>query len=35
MALLMDLKTRAPPDFNLFDISAKIKDKSPYVVVAL
>jgi len=35
MGILMDLKARAPVDFNMFDITAKIKDKSPYVVVAL
>ncbi len=35
MGILMDLKARSPPDFNIFEITNKIKDKSPYVVVAL
>jgi len=35
MGIVMDLKSRAPPDFNMFDITAKIKDKTPYVVVAI
>ena len=35
MAVVMDLKNRISPDFNMFDIESKAKDKSPYVVVAL
>jgi len=35
MGIVMDLKARAPPDFNMLDIAGKVKDKSPYVVVAL
>jgi dynein heavy chain, axonemal len=35
MGILMDLKARAPPDFNMLDITGKVKEKSPYVVVAL
>jgi len=33
--MVMDLKARAPADFNMFDIEAKIKEKFPYVIVAL
>lgn len=35
MGVVMDLKNRISPDFNMFDIQSRIKDKSPYVVVAL
>jgi dynein heavy chain, axonemal len=35
MNIVMDLKNRISPDFNMFDIEAKIKDKNPYVVVAI
>lgn len=35
MGIVMDLKNRISPDFNMFEIEARIKDKSPYVVVAL
>jgi len=38
MAIIADLKTRAPAEFPMLDITAKIKDpkdKTPFVVVCL
>ena len=35
MSTLNDLKARAPADLNLFDITLKIKDKTPFIVVCL
>jgi len=35
MGILSDLKGRTPPDYSMLDISAKAKDKTPYVVVCL
>ena len=38
MAIIADLKTRAPAEFSMLDITAKIKDpkdKTPFVVVCL
>jgi hypothetical protein len=35
MGILLDLKARAPADFNMFDIMSKVKEKAPYVVVCL
>lgn len=35
MTLVMDLKNRISPDFNMLEIEGKIKEKTPYVVVAL
>ena len=35
MNLILDLKGRAPADFSMLDITAKIKDKTPYIVVCL
>lgn len=35
MNILMDLKNRAPADYNMFEIESRIKEKAPYVVVAL
>jgi dynein heavy chain len=35
MTLLMDLKTRCPPDLNLMEIQGKIKEKTPFIVVCL
>jgi len=33
--ILMDLKNRCSPDFNMLEILAKITDMHPYVVVSL
>jgi len=38
MAIILDLKARAPSDFSMLEITSKIKtpeEKTPYVVVAL
>jgi len=35
MGMVMDLKARICADFNMFDIEGKIKDRHPYVIVAL
>jgi dynein heavy chain len=35
MGILLDLQARTPPEFNMFDISSRIKEKHPYVVVCL
>lgn len=35
LTILMDLKARTPPDFNMLEIEGKIKEKAPYVIVAL
>ena len=35
MGLLTDFKNRTPPEYSMLDITAKVKDKSPYVVVCL
>jgi dynein heavy chain, axonemal len=38
MAIIADLKTRAPAEFSMLDITGKIKDpkdKTPFVVVCL
>lgn len=31
----MDLKARAPQEYSMLDITARVKDKTPYVVVCL
>lgn len=33
--MITSLKARAPQDFAIFDITLKIKEKTPYIVVAL
>lgn len=35
MGMVMDLKNRISPDFNMFEIQSRIKEKTPYIVVAL
>jgi dynein heavy chain len=35
MSTLMDFKTRTPPEHSLLDITAKIKEKTPAIVVCL
>lgn len=35
MGILMDLKNRSPADYNMFEIESRIKEKHPYVIVAL
>jgi hypothetical protein len=38
MSIIADLKTRAPAEFSMLDITGKIKDpkdKTPFVVVCL
>jgi len=35
MNMLTDLKGRTPPEYQMLDITAKAKDKTPYVVVCL
>lgn len=38
MSLIADFKSRAPPEYSMLDITAKIKDpkdKTPFVVVCL
>jgi hypothetical protein len=35
MAMVMDLKARISPDFNMLDIEGKIKERHPYVIVAI
>ena len=35
MTMLMDYKTRCPPELNWLDILSKIKDKTPFIVVCL
>jgi len=35
MTMVMDLKTRVSPDFNMLEIEGKIKERHPYVIVAL
>lgn len=35
MGILMEFKARCPVDLNIFDIVAKIKEKTPFNVVAL
>ena len=33
--MINGLKARAPADYNIFEITLKIKEKTPYIVVAL
>jgi len=33
--MINNLKGRAPIDFAIFDITLRIKEKTPYIVVAL
>jgi dynein heavy chain len=33
--ILMDLKARTPPDFNMLEIQDRVKEKAPYVIVCL
>ena len=35
MNLITDLKTRAPPEYSMLDITGKVKEKTPYIVVCL
>lgn len=35
LALVLDLKAKTPDDFNMFDITSKIKEKTPFNVVCL
>jgi dynein heavy chain len=35
MNLITDFKSRAPEGFNMFEITGKVKDKTPFVVVCL
>lgn len=35
MNLIIDLKSRTPQEYSMLDITAKVKDKTPYVVVCL
>lgn len=35
MNLLTDLKSRVPAEYSMLDITGKIKDKTPYIVVCL
>lgn len=35
MNILMDLKARTPIDFNMIEITGKVKEKTPYIVVCL
>ncbi len=33
--MINNLKGRAPVDFAIFEITLKVKEKTPYIVVAL
>lgn len=33
--IIHDFKNRVPANFNMFDINAKIKEKSPFIIVCL
>jgi hypothetical protein len=35
MNLILDLKTRTPQEYSMLDITGRVKDKTPYVVVCL
>ena len=35
MNIISDLKSRTPAEYSMLDISGKIKDKTPYIVVCL
>lgn len=35
LGILMDLKARTPPEFNLLEIQERVKEKAPYIIVAL
>jgi dynein heavy chain len=35
MNLIADFKARAPEGYNMLDITLRIKDKSPFIVVCL
>lgn len=35
MTLIMDFKSRTPQEYVMLDISGRVKDKTPYIVVCL
>ena len=35
MNIISDLKNRCPADYSMLDITNKIKDKTPFIVVCL
>lgn len=35
MNIITDLKTRSPPEYPMLDITGKIKEKTPFIVVCL